>query len=243
MKSLKRAFLRLSVAIGAFLITAGAAFAQGVPVIDNAVLTQATQTAGNTSQIMNSNQQILQTVNKTLAALTGNRATGDLSQAALGSGFNLGGAPSFSALLQGGMSWGNLGQYGTQATTILNALNLVKSLSGNIGNPTGQDKAYSAAVNTAAALTAMISGSQASAASRTQSFQAAAQQIGTAIDVKGSVDQNSQLQVQTGLTINELIGVLNANNAAINAQQAQDLAAQAAQARVNNFTPYNGGAQ
>ncbi|RVO97608.1 conjugal transfer protein, partial [Sinorhizobium meliloti] len=33
--------------------------------------------------------------------------------------------------------------------------------------------------------------------------------IGQAKDIKGSIDQNTQLQVQAGLTINELIGVMN----------------------------------
>ena len=33
--------------------------------------------------------------------------------------------------------------------------------------------------------------------------------IGKAEDIKGSIDQNTQLQVQAGLTINELIGVMN----------------------------------
>jgi hypothetical protein len=242
MKRLHWDCLSFSFAIGFSALT-GEAFGQGVPVIDSSVLSQATQTASNTSSIMSSNQQILQTVNKTLTALTGNRTTGDLASVALGSGFSLGGAPNFSSLLSGGMSWGNLGQYGAQASSILNALNLVKNLSGSRGNPTGQDKAYQGAVNTAAALTGMIAGTQASSATRSQSFQQAAAQIGTASDVKGSIDQNSQLQVQTGLTINELVGVLNANNAAINAQEAQDLAAQAAQARVNSFTPYKGASQ
>ena len=41
----------------AALVAAGSAFSQ-VPVIDSATLTQATQTAQNTAQIMNTNQQI-----------------------------------------------------------------------------------------------------------------------------------------------------------------------------------------
>ena len=41
--------------------------------------------------------------------------------------------------------------------------------------------------------------------------------IGSAADVKGSIDQNTQVQVQTGQTINELIGVANGSVAALNA--------------------------
>ncbi|TIX02922.1 MAG: conjugal transfer protein, partial [Mesorhizobium sp.] len=37
----------------------------------------------------------------------------------------------------------------------------------------------------------------------------AGQNIGQAQDIKGSIDQNTQLQVQAGLTINELVGVMN----------------------------------
>ena len=51
-------------------------------------------------------------------------------------------------------------------------------------------------------------------------------------DVKGAIDANSQLQVQTGLTINELIGVMNAANASLNATAMQELAGQAAAAQV-----------
>ncbi|RVG41609.1 conjugal transfer protein, partial [Sinorhizobium meliloti] len=41
------------------------------------------------------------------------------------------------------------------------------------------------------------------------SFEQAGANIGQAKDIKGSIDQNTQLQVQAGLTINELIGVMN----------------------------------
>ena len=68
-------------------------------------------------------------------------------------------------------------------------------------------------------------------------FQGAAGQVGSAQDIKASIDQNSQLQTQTGLTINELIGSVNLTNAALNAQQQQDLAAQAKVSRMYSFDP------
>jgi hypothetical protein len=238
-----RPFVAFLVLLGLGAIALPETHAQGVPVIDSAVLSQATQTASNTANIMNTNQQILTTVNQTLQAITGNRDTSTLNSAALGSGFDLGGAPNFSSLLSGGgMQWGNLGAYGSTAADIINGLNLVKSLSGD-GNAVvvaGYDKAYLGSVNTTSAVMGMISASQQSAQSRTQNFQSAAAMIGTAPDVKGSIDQNSQLQVQTGLTVNELIGVMNANNASLNAQQQQDLASQAESAKIMQFTPYNG---
>jgi len=208
-----------------------------VPVIDNATLTQATQTASNTANIMNSNQQILQTVNQTLQAVIGNRQTGSIASSALGSGFTMSGAPSLTSLLGGSaMSWGNLGSFGTAAAGIINGLNLVKSLSGNT-SPTGVDTAYLGAVNTAAALAGIIGGTQSAASSRSSSFNSAGQQIGQAQDIKGSIDQNSQLQVQTGLTINELIGAINATNAALNSQQLQELAGLAKIAQVMTYDP------
>ena len=85
------------------LAVSAPAFAQ-VPVIDEATLSQAKQTASNTAEIMSSNSEILQTVNKTLAAVTGNRSTAEIAGTALGSGFTIGNAPDFSSLLSGQMA-------------------------------------------------------------------------------------------------------------------------------------------
>src|SRR6516165_11524613 len=117
----------------ASLAPAGAALAQ-VPVIDSATLTQATQTAQNTAEIMDSNQQILTTVNKTLAAVTGSRTTSPLSSLGLGSGFSMSSVPSLSSILGGGgISMAGLGQYGSMASSIINSLNLVRTLTGASG--------------------------------------------------------------------------------------------------------------
>jgi len=218
----------------ACLALTGAAKAQ-VPVIDAATLSQATTTAANTAQIMQSNAQILTATNATLAAVTGNRTTGSIASAAMGGGFSMTAAPSLGSLLGGSsMSWGSLGSYGATASTIINGLNLVKTLSGNATATTGTDQAYSGAVNNAAALTGIVQGAQAAATARTSSLTGAGALIGTAPDIKGSIDQNSQTQVQTALTINEVIGGVNATNAALNAQQMQELAAQAKAVQVMN---------
>lgn len=210
-------------------IMASSAFAQ-VPVIDEATLSQAKETASNTAQIMSSNSDILQTVNKTLAAVTGNRSTSEIASTALGSGFSLGNAPDFSSLLSGQMAWGNLGSFGNTAATILNGLNLVKTISGATSSAdyTRADKSYQALVNTATALTATISGTQSAVQSRSTAFQNVQAMIGTAPDIKGSIDQNSQVQTQTAQTVNELVGAVNAGNAAMNTEQMRQLAAEAA---------------
>jgi len=225
----------LSLSLGSWLTLSVAALAQ-VPVIDSATLTQATQTAQNTAQIMNTNQQILNTVNQTLAAVTGNRSTGSLSSIGLG-GFSLSSAPNLSSLLGGGsLSMGGLGSYGSLASSIINGLNLVKTLTGASSAASTTDLAYTGAVNTSAAITAAVSGAQAASTTRSSGFSGAASQIGSAPDIKGSIDQNSQIQTQTGETINELIGTVNLTNAALNAQQQQDLAAQS---KLSNMWTFN----
>jgi hypothetical protein len=97
--------------------------------------------------------------------------------------------------------------------------------------------AYVGAINTAAALTAAIAGAQSASSTRGASFTTAAGTIGTAADIKGSIDANSQLQVQTGQTINELIGAVNLTNSALNAAAQQDLAAQSKVANMFTYSP------
>ena len=144
--------------------------------------------------------------------------------------------PGLSSLLGGGgISMSGLGSYGTLAASIINGLNLVKTLTGSSTTSTPTDQAYAGAVNTAAAITAAVAGAQAASLSRSSAFTSAAGQIGSAPDIKGSIDQNSQLQTQTGQTINELIGTVNLTNASLNAQQQQDLAAQSKLANMWSF--------
>ena len=228
----------LAAAIASMAIPVAGAYAE-VPVRDDATLSQATKTAENTAQIMSSNSDILQTVNKTLAAVTGNRSTAEIAGTALGSGFSMGNAPDFSSLLQGQMAWGNLGSFGNTAATILNGLNLVKSLSGQVSSSgmTRGDKAYQGLVNTATALTASIAGTQSATQQRSTAFQGVQSQIGTATDIKGSIDQNSQVQTQTAQTVNELVGAVNAGNAALNAEQMRQLAAEAATSEFMTYDP------
>ena len=218
---------RGALSIAALIAGMGAPSAQ-VPVIDAATLSQATITAGNTAAIMASNSQILTSTAATLAAVSGPRPTGSIATAAIGGGFSMTSAPSLGSLLGGSsMSWGSLGSFGTAAATIINGLNLVKTLSGNATPIAGTDQAYVGAVNTAAALTGIVQGAQSAATARTTALTGAGALVGTAPDIKGSIDQNSQAQIQTALTINEVIGAINSTNAALNAQALQELAGQA----------------
>jgi len=227
-----------SAMLTASLLHTSGAFAQ-VPVIDTATLTQATQTAQQTAAIMQTNQQILQYTQQTYQAVTGNRSTGSLQSIGIGGGFSMSSVPGLSSLLGGGgLSMAGLGSYGSLASSIINGLNLVKTLTGATSGTSGPtDLAYTGAVNTSAAITAAVAGAQTAGTARSSAFTGAAGQVGTAPDIKGSIDQNSQLQTQTGQTVNELIGTVNLTNAALNAQQQQDLAAQSKLSTMWTYDP------
>ncbi len=231
--------------------TASTALAQ-VPVIDNANLAQTQATARNTGEIKQSTGQILDTVKKTLQAVSGDRtgdAQGQLSQIAIGQGFSMGQSPSLGNVLSGG----NLGLGGLSpdvqrtVSTLVNGLQLVKSISGLMdGKKTTSDQAYLSGVNTAATLSGLIAATQSAAQNRTGAFTSAGNMLGGARDIKGSIDQNTQVQVQTGQTVNELIGVMNNVVTGQNIQVLQRLAAESATSQVMTYDPgrsaFGGGA-
>lgn len=201
---------RLIVTVGA-LLAASTAHAQ-VPVIDAANFNVAQQTARTTDQILSTNQEVLQTVTDTLAAVTGDRGSdaSSMQDLAVSNGFSVGAIPSGQSLMSGGMpDFGNMNDVVGVATQFINGLELVQRLSREGQQRTSGDQSYEEMVNTVLGVAALITGSQQGVESRTQAFQQASQQIGQAEDIKGSIDQNTQLQVQSGLTINELIGVMN----------------------------------
>ncbi|MBB4145696.1 type IV secretion system protein [Rhizobium rhizoryzae] len=214
---MKRAFLT------AFsLAMASTAHAQ-VPVIDSANLKIATETSQTTDQILDTNKEVLKTVEETLKAVTGDRGSvsNPMQNLAVSQGFSVSQMPSLDSLMQGGVpNFGSMGgDIGQIATTFINCLQLVKNLSGKADSTFSGDKSYEEMMKTVLGVAALVTGSQQAVQSRTQAFQQAGQQIGQAEDIKGSIDQNTQLQVQTGLTINEMIGVM---NGAVGSLQAQN---------------------
>lgn len=229
------------VILAAGLFAASRASAQ-VPVIDSANLAKAQQIATSTQQILTADQQILQYTQKTLQAVTGDRssqAQGSLAQMALGGGFSMAQAPSLGSVISGGaLSFAGMGA-GSQniVSTLINGLQLVQTITGLVNGQTNPvDTAYKNSVNVAATLSGLINSTQTAMQQRSQAFTQGGQQIGRAQDLKGSVDQNTQVQIQTGQTINELNGVV--NNAATAANQANldRIAAQSAAARAMKFT-------
>lgn len=184
-----------------------------VPVIDRTNYEVAKQTAETTDKILDTNKNILTTVEDTLKAVTGDRGstTSPLKDLAIGNGFSVSAMPSLDSILKDGVpNFGNMsGDIARAATVFINGLQLVKSLSGRENSSFSGDKSYEQLVNTVLGVSALINGSQEAIESRRSAFERAGSQIGTAEDIKGSIDQNTQLQVQSGLTLNEMIGIMN----------------------------------
>ncbi|WP_421405569.1 type IV secretion system protein [Agrobacterium fabrum] len=202
----------LKVTAALAVLPLGAAKAD-VPVIDKQNYAIAKETAETTTRILDTNSNILTTVQDTLKAVTGDRGSTaqPLQNLAIGQGFSVASMPSLDSLIKGGVpDFGNMsGDISKVATTFINGLQLVKSLSGKDNSDFSGDKSYEQLVNTVLGVSALINGSQKATETRRSAFEAAGQKIGTAEDIKGSIDQNTQLQVQSGLTLNEMIGVMN----------------------------------
>lgn len=217
---LQKRYSLLMTAICATVVSHNAA-AQ-VPVIDEKNYKIANQTSQTTDKILNTNKEILKSVEETLKAVTGNRGSdaGQMQNLAIGNGFSVSSVPSIDKVMSGGMP--NFGQMGGNiaqiATTFINGLKLVKSLTGKTDSDFSGDRSYEQMVSTVMAVSALINGSQQAVTQRRSAFEQAGQNIGQAEDIKGSIDQNTQLQVQSGLTINELVGVM---NGAVSSLQAQ----------------------
>jgi hypothetical protein len=228
------------IAVGFLAVSLASPAVAQMPVIDSANLQQALQTATNTRSIMGSNEQIKTLTNQVLTALTGDRsgAAGQFAAAALGQGFNVSQAPNLGQILSSGnLSWGGMAGGGAQsATELMNALRLVRTLSGLItGNGTTQDQSYQRAVSAATALAGLIASTQSASQTRASAFSNASNQIGRAQDLKASIDQNSQLVVQGSQTTNELIGAINNVLTAQNVRNTQDIALQSSTASAMAF--------
>lgn len=234
--------VRSSLALAALLTMIAFGANAQVPVIDNANLTQAQKIATSTQQILTADQQILTSTQKTLQAITGDRtsqAQGSLAQMALGGGFSMAQAPSLGSVISGGaLSFAGMGA-GSQnmVSTLINGLQLVQSITGlTNGQANPVDTAYKNSVNVAATLSGLINSTQGAIQTRSSAFTTGGQQIGQAPDLKGSIDQNTQVQIQTGQTINELNGVVNNAVTAANQANLDRIAAQSAAARAMVFT-------
>lgn len=217
----KRMNSTLAAGIGLAVLASISAASAQVPVRDAENIATAQQIAQTTNSILETDRQIMQFTQRTLQAVTGDRTgqAGQLAQMALGGGFSMGSAPSLGSVIGGGsLSFAGMGS-GSQniVSQLINGLQLVRTISGLInGTQTPQDRSYTNLVNVTSTVTGMIDSMQGAVQSRGQAFTTGAQQIGTAQDLKGSLDQNSQIMVQTGLTVNELIGAVTTTTTAAN---------------------------
>ncbi|KAB2681169.1 MULTISPECIES: type IV secretion system protein [Brucella] len=186
---------------------------------DDANLNIAKKNADNTKSIMDSNKDILEKSTEILKALSGSRdGSLGIGQMGLGGGMSIAQAPSFGSILNGGaLSFGGLSpDIQKIAGTVINGLQLVKQLQ-QIGNgKSAINSSYSGSVNVAALLSALTSQASQGVTQREQALQSASGSIGQSEDVKGSVDQNTRMQLESARAVNELIGVQNGAVAALN---------------------------
>jgi hypothetical protein len=203
----------------AFALLSGNAMAQ-IAVIDGANLDVARQNAKNTNSIMDSNKDILEKSEQILQSLTGSRdGSLGIGQTGLGGNMSIAQAPSFGSVLNGGaLSFGGLSpEIQKIAGAVINGLQLVKQLQQVTGDQNSAiNTAYSGSVNVASLLSALTSQASQGVTQREQSLQSVSGQIGQSEDVKGSVDQNTRMQLENARAVNELIGVQNGAVAALN---------------------------
>lgn len=127
-------------------------------------------------------------------------------------------------LLKSGVAdFGSLNSKVVQAATLfINGLQLVRSLSGKEDSSLASDKSYEELLKTVMGVSALINGSQQAVETRRSALETAGGEIGKAEDIR-MIDQNTQLQVQTGLTLNEMIGVLNGGVQSLHAENQRKL--------------------
>lgn len=202
------------------------AFSQ-TPVIDNANLDVAKTTAETTGKILETNRAVRSTVEDTLKAVTGDRASAAkaLQTLAVGNGFSVSQLPGLDKILSAsGTDFGSVsGEVSGSATKFLNGLKLLQSLSGQKQSALASDRSYEELMKTVLAIATLTTGAQQAVSSRRSALEQAGSMIGKANDIKASLDQNTQLQVQSGLTINELIGVMNGVALSLQAQNQRRL--------------------
>ena len=234
--------LTLTVLLATALLPAVAPSASAqVPVFDEATFAKAQATARNTLDILDASRDTLDVTRRTLEAVTGERQDGtSFRDIALGSGFSIGQAPSIADIFEGGtLSFGSIDpEIARVATTLINGMQLLQELrTYSEGVESAGNRNYTQAVSRAAQLAALVAGAQDASRARTQALTQAAGQVGQASDLKGALDQNTMLQVQQGLTTNELIGTMNGALTALQQQTLDELVAQSGAAEIMRTDP------
>jgi len=205
------------------------AYAQ-VPVKDAENISLSEEIKRLSSQIQQDTSVVKDNTTKTLQAITGDR-TQDASQfakLATGNGFSMGQAPDFNSILSGNQTvFGGIGgQFQNTAAKLINGLNLVKMVADTVkgGELSGANQAYSQGINALTTMTALTDAMNSATKDRQNSFMRATQQVGTAQDLKGALEQNTQMVLQGNQTANEAVGSLNNQVMLLNQQYKAALA-------------------
>lgn len=201
-----------------------------VPVRDSENISLSEEIKRLSSEIQQDTSVVRDNTTKTLQAITGDR-TLDASQfakLATGNGFSMGQAPDFSTILSSNQAvFGGIGgQFQNTAAKLINGLNLVKMVvdTSKGGNLSGANQAYSQGINALTTLTALTDAMNSATKDRQNSFMQATQQIGSAKDLKGALEQNTQMVLQGNQTANEAVGSLNNQVMLLNQQYKAALA-------------------
>ncbi len=199
------------------------AFAQ-VPVKDSENIEAAQEIERLSKQIQQDTSIVKDNVTKTLRAIVGDRTqdAGQFAKLATGNGFSMGQAPDFNAILSGNQAvFGDIsGQFQKTAAKLINGLNLVKMVvdTAESSELSGANQAYSQGVNALTSLTALTDAMNSATKERQNAFMQASEKIGTAQDLKGALEQNTQMVLQGNQTANEAVGSLNSQVMLLNQQ-------------------------
>jgi hypothetical protein len=211
------------------IIAAPHAHAQ-VPVKDAENISLSEEIKRLSSQIQQDTSVVKDNTTKTLQAITGDRTqdASEFAKLATGNGFSMGQAPDFNSILSGNQAvFGGIGgQFQNTAAKLINGLNLVKMIADTVkgGELSGANQAYSQGVNALTTMTALTDAMNSATKDRQNSFMQATQQVGTAQDLKGALEQNTQMVLQGNQTANEAVGSLNNQVMLLNQQYKAALA-------------------
>jgi len=222
--------MRKLVIATAFSITAISHASAQVPVKDSANISISREIERLSKQIQEDTSVVKDNTTKTLQAITGDRTqdAGQFARLATGNGFSMGQAPDFNNILSGNQAlFGGIGgAFQNTAAKLINRLNLVKMVVDTVkgGELSGANQAYAQGINALTTMTALTDAMNSATKDRQNSFMQATQQIGTAQDLKGALEQNTQMVLQGNQTANEAVGSLNNQVMLLNQQYKAALA-------------------
>ncbi|RZS70623.1 hypothetical protein EV217_5325 [Phyllobacterium myrsinacearum] len=211
------------------ILTTSAATAQ-VRVRDAENIRLASQIGELSRQIQADTSLVKDHTHRTLQAVTGERGQDAalFAKLATGQGFSMAGAPDLAAILQANQAaFGGIGApFQNSAAKLINGLNLVKSLADQFGNgATASSRNYDQAVRSLTTMAALTDAMNAAARQRSEGFDDAARHVGAAGDLKGALEQNTQMVLQGNQTTNEAVGSLNSQVHLLSEQQRAGIAA------------------